>query len=132
MDWIAEHAAPIIGWIASLVALAFLGGKRLSKLESTDAKLQDTVSGLTALVTELGKAAAGVNGARIAGNEQAIQMHEVRLARLEEMRGAFDQRLVAIAEQLSALGADIKAMSHTLSSVEARCNVGFAPRRDHS
>ena len=109
MSWFEENSVAIIGWVGTLVLFAFLFGKRLSKLETTDAtlvvaqeklliaqeKLSDAVASLSAEVNghhgnlalaEALKEFSQNFGARLGASEERLALHEIRLVKMEEMR----------------------------------------------
>ncbi len=125
MSWIEENSVAVIGWIGTLLLFAFLFGKRLSKLETTDAtlvsaqeklliaqeKLSDAVADLSAKVNghngnlalaEALKEFSKNFGARLGASEERLALHEIRIVKMEEMRlyltSQFEQILRSLGE----------------------------------
>lgn len=103
--------AVIVGWVGTVVALSFLFGKRLQHLEDQDATLTKNVESLSQTVKALADHVNGQHGnaslsraiealtasttaanGRLTSLETAIQLHEVRLARMDEMRSTIEER----------------------------------------
>lgn len=130
------------GWVGSLLALSFAFGRRVQRLEDADTRLTNAVEALTKVVNghsgNLALAAATKAAtdalAELARRqsmseaeflrrhdftETHIHLHEVRLARLDEMRGAletavrdfYERKWDPLVAHTSTLQAQLQAMS---------------------
>lgn len=101
----------LVGWVGTIVAFAFIFGRRLQKLESADEQLAKAITALTGTVNE-------VVHSRVTANEATSHSHEVRLARLEEMRASTNEKLTALAEQLANLSSELRVVSTMVARVD--------------
>lgn len=118
--WVGDNAVTVLGWFGTLIAFAFVFGKRLSRLEDTDNHLIKTVDALSATLKELQRALEGVNGSRVSRNEQDIQAHDVRLAKMDQVLVAVEASQRRLEDKQSDIATDLKAMSHSLNRVEVQ------------
>ncbi len=101
----------LVGWVGTIIAFAFLFGRRLQKLESADEQLSSAIAALTVTVNELGKT-------RLTANESTTHLHEVRIARLEETRATTNEKLSALGDQLSEVSAALHAVSNMVARLD--------------
>lgn len=111
MDWLEKNAAVLVGWIGTIAVFAFIFGRRLQKLESTDDQLAKAIAALTTTIND-------VVHSRVATAEAATHAHEVRLARLEEMRATTNEKLTALAEALTSLSNELRVVSTMVTRVD--------------
>ena len=105
MSWFEENSVAIIGWVGTLVLFAFLFGKRLSKLETTDATLVVAQEKLLIAQEKLSDAVASLS-AEVNGHHgnlalaEALKEFFVEFGRI----GTFDVEELARTKNNLALG----------------------------
>ena len=123
--WISENLPQVVAWIGAIVAFAFFFGKRLTRLETTDAHLIKTVDALQKTVSELSIALQGINSPRVGAIEAEAHAHDKRLAMLEQSTKNTDERLRQIEVAQHEIRSDLKVLMLTMSRIETRCGVAF-------
>lgn len=114
MTWLEANIIAVVGWLGAILGLAFLFGRRFSRLEATDARLTETVATLSLAMAQMTESL-----------HATAQAHDVRLTRLEEARASVDERLHELSAQISEIARDIKELAALVNRVDARCAVAF-------
>lgn len=134
MGWIENNVEVVIGWMGTLLLFAFLFGRRLTKLENTDANLGKAVEALTATqqamtatISELVRLVNGQDGnavlaeavrslqATLAASNGQMHGHETRLVKLEEVRGYLENQFAALQRTQQEQGAAVQAQLQSIA-----------------
>jgi chromosome segregation ATPase len=110
-EWLEKNAAVLVGWLGTIAFFAFVFGRKLQKLESTDSELAKAIAALTVTLNE-------IVSSRVSANEASTHAHEVRLARLEEMRASTNEKLTSLAETLALLSNELRVVSTMVTRVD--------------
>lgn len=139
-EWLTENLVHVLGWVAGLVLFAFVFGRRFQKLEDADARMATALTALTETVGALANSVNGANGnaalsrsldhfaltlgavvTRVASTEERVGLHEVRLARLDEMRASIDKSIMDFYDRKwDPLTEQVAAMRDAINRIDVR------------